>query len=419
MDLEGIIPTISVAQIGARRHYIIPRIIHQAGLLERLYTDTCAVKGWPQLLNIIPRSLRSPALKRLLDRVPKGIPPEKITAFNEFGFEYVHRLKSAKHTAEVPAVHLWAEDRFSKLIIQNGLSSANIIYGLNVGCVDLYRSAKHCGLKVIVEQFIAPRRIEHELLVEEYKADNVWERFEQDELIDEICRREHESWSLADLILCGSEFVRQGVIAQAGPAEKCLVVPYGVQVTDYANNINLTHEKNKLLNVLFVGAVGPRKGVRYLFDAMKRLIGQPVKCRIIGNIQISQDILQKYIPPNVELIGPFPRSEVHREYARADVFCLPSLCEGSATVIYEALGAGLPVITTENSGSIVRHGIEGFIVPIRDSGAIADYLERFIKDPEHLRSMSLAAHKRSQLGSFEAYSSRLLEAINSITDRKL
>jgi glycosyltransferase involved in cell wall biosynthesis len=75
------------------------------------------------------------------------------------------------------------------------------------------------------------------------------------------------------------------------------------------------------------------------------------------------------------------RQEVRRHYQWADVFVFPSLCEGSAMVTYEALAAGLPVITTPNAGSVVRDGVDGFIVPIRDAEAIAAKLDLLARDP--------------------------------------
>lgn len=84
----------------------------------------------------------------------------------------------------------------------------------------------------------------------------------------------------------------------------------------------------------------------------------------------------KEIARDCELVGAVPRQEIAKQYAWADVFVLPSICEGSATVCYEALASGLPVITTPNSGSVVRDGLDGFIVPIRNSEAIREKLAR-------------------------------------------
>jgi glycosyltransferase involved in cell wall biosynthesis len=98
-------------------------------------------------------------------------------------------------------------------------------------------------------------------------------------------------------------------------------------------------------------------------------------------------------------------------YRWADVFVLPSVCEGSATVCYEALAAGLPVITTPHAGSVVRDGLDGYIVPIRDSGAIAQKLERLASDPELLTAMAANAAARAREFTIARYAERLLAVI--------
>jgi glycosyltransferase involved in cell wall biosynthesis len=93
------------------------------------------------------------------------------------------------------------------------------------------------------------------------------------------------------------------------------------------------------------------------------------------------------------------------------VFLLASICEGSATVCYEALAAGLPVVTTPNAGSVIRDGIDGFIVPIRDGPAIAGRLRLLAGDRERLSWMSANATARSREFTVEKYGDRLVGAI--------
>jgi glycosyltransferase involved in cell wall biosynthesis len=116
----------------------------------------------------------------------------------------------------------------------------------------------------------------------------------------------------------------------------------------------------------------------------------------------------------VDLRGIVPRTEVADEYRWADVFLLPSICEGSATVVYEALAAGLPVVTTENTGSVVRHGLEGFIVPIRNAEAIALALEELAENADLRASMSANALRRSAEFTVEEYGKRLLSALSKL-----
>jgi glycosyltransferase involved in cell wall biosynthesis len=103
---------------------------------------------------------------------------------------------------------------------------------------------------------------------------------------------------------------------------------------------------------------------------------------------------------------------MNRLYAWADVLLLPSICEGSATVTYEALATGLPVICTHNTGSIVRDGIDGFIIPIRDPDAIVERLQRLLGDPKLREELAANAHRRSLDYDVAAYGQRLLETIH-------
>ncbi len=81
-----------------------------------------------------------------------------------------------------------------------------------------------------------------------------------------------------------------------------------------------------------------------------------------------------------------PYHQVHSVYRGADIFVYPSLHEGSALAIGEALASGLPVITTANAGSVVRDGEEGYIVPIRDVEALMDRILTLYLDREPLGS---------------------------------
>jgi glycosyltransferase involved in cell wall biosynthesis len=116
----------------------------------------------------------------------------------------------------------------------------------------------------------------------------------------------------------------------------------------------------------------------------------------------------------MELLGAVPRSEIFNHYTWADVFLLPSICEGSATVIYEALAAGLPVICTANAGSVVRDGIEGFIVSVGNYEAIADKLELLATNPELRSEMSKNARQRAKEFTLDGYQKRLIKIIAKI-----
>jgi len=158
--------------------------------------------------------------------------------------------------------------------------------------------------------------------------------------------------------------------------------------------------------------VGLRKGSPYVLAAAKLLPGRAC-FRMVGPISV-QSLALEQLRQHVEVLGPVPRSTVREHYAWADVFLLPSLCEGSATVTYEALACGVPVIATPNTGSIVREGVDGFIVPIRDPEAIAAKLELFISQPDLLETMSRNCHEGAREGSLAGYARRLNQALERL-----
>jgi glycosyltransferase involved in cell wall biosynthesis len=213
-------------------------------------------------------------------------------------------------------------------------------------------------------------------------------------------------WETSDMIICGSEFVRDSIRASGGPAERCQVIPYGIRPNPLAPKSKRTHRP---LRVLTVGAVGLRKGAPYLLAAARSVKGD-AEFRAAGRVDITRHA-QELLSGHVELLGAIPRTEIHRQFEWADVFLLPTLCEGSATACYEALSYGLPVITTPNAGSVVLDGVDGFIVPIRDAEAIVERIERFLDDGDLLATLSKHALARAAECTLEKYGERLMSAL--------
>lgn len=405
---------VTVAQLGARMHYAVPRILHAAGKLDRLYTDICATKGWPALLRLVPPGLQPAGMRRLAGRDP-GIPGNRVTAFTAFGMSYALRLSRARSDLERTAEHLRAGNRFNELVIRHGFGGAKWVYGFNSASERLFEAAQGRGVGRILEQTIVPKASEIDLLARAPAASSRWSPAPGPDAQERnFIARERREWALADMIICPSVFVRDAVVAEGGDSAKCVVVPYGVDPADDVPGEARRHDGHSELRVLFVGSVGLRKGVPYLLDAMRQLAGMDIRCRVVGSATVEPDFIRSQAPPNVEWPGAIPRSEIAGQYAWADVFCLPSLCEGSATVVYEALAAGLPVITTPNSGSIVRDGVEGIIAPAAEAGSLAAAIERLHRDRSLLAKMAAAARHRSSYGSVSGYSQRLLDALSTL-----
>ncbi|MEZ5930719.1 MAG: glycosyltransferase [Alphaproteobacteria bacterium] len=94
--------------------------------------------------------------------------------------------------------------------------------------------------------------------------------------------------------------------------------------------------------------------------------------------------------PRVAVVGRVGRGELAERLGMADIFLFPSLAEGSARVVFEALAAGCFVVTTSNSGSIVEDGKHGLIVRPDDPATTADALRRAHADRQMVRKIGEA-----------------------------
>lgn len=405
---------ITVAQLGARMHYAVPRIFNEAGMLSMFHTDICAVKGWPVIARrLIPRRLQPPGLQRLTGRVPKMVPPEKIQAYTSFGWEYARRRRTANSPTDATTTHIWASKTFNGLITEHGLDDAEAVFTFNSAGLELLREAKRHGLRTIMEQTIAPRVVEREILDAEFaRFSEFRDLVEPEQSLRRIADREAAEWELADVILCGSKFVADGIRAAGGPVEKTVVVPYGIDIAQFTQPVRKPRN-DKSLHVLFVGSVGVRKGAHYLIEAA-RLVEKKypeIQFRFVGAIALPASVTSA-LPTNVQLTGPVPRTEVREHFAWGDVFCLPSLCEGSATVTYEALAMNLPVICTPNTGSVVRDGLDGLIIPAQSADEIANILLE-LRDGNSplLNKLRSGTSGSLSLISVGSYGERLVESI--------
>ena len=404
---------IAVAQIGARRHYAVPAIFEHTGLLELLYTDLTADALPLRFLNcVVPEVIRPNGLRRLLGRHAAGVPRNKLRCFPRFALRRVSQRRKATTPCQLTHSFLNDNIEFCRLVTRRGMGNANTIYAFNGAALEIFEWARQSGIRTIVDQTIAPVAVEESLMAEERRRWPSWE-FDGTQRKDwrPLAEREAAEWELADVVLCGSEFVRNGIASKSGPVERCQVVPFGAAPGLFQTPEN--GEPHQELRVLFVGSICLRKGIQYLAQAAKQLRSSGCVFRVVGPIRVSEQATAE-LRGALNLIGPVPRSQIVKHYQWADVLVLPSLAEGSANVCYEALACGVPVVTTPNAGSVVRDGIDGYIVDIRDVEAIETCLRQLAEDRSLLAHLSANARDRAKEYTWERYSERLLAAIGCV-----
>jgi len=409
-------PRFLVAQLGARQGYAVPTVLHGAGLLECLCTDVCASLPALRLVDrLVPRSVRPAGLERLLGRKPAAVPDAKIVCFPWFAATSVWRRSRRRGPGDLLRFYAWDNRRFCDLVVRHGFGRANAVYGYNGASLEILKRAREEGLATVLEQTSSPAAREQIYLDEEAARWPQWElSVLQRQDWEPLADREMREWELADRIVCGSQWVTEGMAAVEGPVGKCRVVPYSVsdRFFCYADRDSRRRETSTALRVLFLGNVRLLKGIQYFMEAARLLAGENVQFRAVGPSSVSHKA-EAEIRRHVDYVGPVPRSTVPEQLRWADVLVLPTLSEGSALVCYEALAAGLPVVTTPNAGSVVRDGAEGYIVPIRAPEAIACALSRLAADRQLLAEMSRRATARAAEFTHERYAERLLTALSS------
>ena len=405
-------PRYIVAQTGARRGYAVPAILEKAGMLERFYTDICGNVGWGRWLAVgawLP--FIGPSLKKLANRrVPDSIAAKTRTFAAPNLLWHIHRLLN------------WSEDvhdRFRQDILRNvsigrsaaheGFHNVTHLYVMLTELTPLMQAAFAHGRKVVSEIYILLSS--DRICRDEQKQFPGWEPAPLNtmKVLEEFhFTRIHEEW--AHHFVCPSAAVADDMVENWGARrDQVHIVPYGMSPTW----LDLKPHPSKG-RVLFVGSAILRKGIHYLAMAAEELVrrGRTYEFRVAGHVE--DQIRNHPQCRHLTFLGRVPRDQVPKEFQQADIFTLPSLAEGSAEVTYEALAAGLPLVTTRASGSVATDGVEGRIVPERDPIALADALESIIEDRALRDRMAAAARTTARDYTWERYGERLISVLQNL-----
>ena len=131
------------------------------------------------------------------------------------------------------------------------------------------------------------------------------------------------------------------------------------------------------LTLVNTGSLSLRKGAPYLLEAF-RLVRQKIPDARLLLTRIIQDDMQPVLGRHrdlpIEWSPQLPHAQLAGRLRSADIYIFPSLEDGFARTVTEALACGLPVITTPNTGAsdLIQSSINGEVVPIRDPQAMAD-----------------------------------------------
>ena len=174
------------------------------------------------------------------------------------------------------------------------------------------------------------------------------------------------------------------------------IIPNGIDVDHFSQRAEPWPQyQDGKTNIIFVGRLEKRKGLRYLLEAFGRLKWDIPELRLLvvgpGNPdKDSYHILSSQNLQDVEFLGRVPYEDLPRYYASADIFCSPATGgESFGIVLLEAMAAGKPVVASNIEGyrGVMQHGIQGLLFQNKDVESLASQLETLIRDAESRRAM--------------------------------
>lgn len=392
--------------------------LHRAGLLGEFWT--CINYQERNFLNrLLPRSV-----VRQLGR--RSNPAELQPYLHTFPFREVMRhlapragfpqlVRHETGMFSVDSVYRSLDQRISRRLADSRFEG---VYAYEDGAECAFRTAAHLDRLALYELPIGYWRAAREIMTEEAALQPAWAstltgNYDSREKTD----RKDTELALADVVFVASNFTRRTLESAAPFRASVVVLPYGAP-SRTANVVPAARPPGSALRVLFVGSLGQRKGLSYLFAACRQL-KKTVQLTVIGTRPATECPALDRELADVRWIASCPHGQILSEMAAHDVLVLPSLFEGFGLVLLEAMAMGLPIITTPHTAGpdLIEEGVQGFIVPIRDASAIAAKLELLRDNPERRRDMSVNAAIRAREFSWENYEDTLAACVRAALDR--
>lgn len=338
------------------------------------------------LLTTYPRF----AARRFL---PEGLPLRSAPA--------LELLRRAAQRLGAPVPDLFIARRFARFVARALPADCDLLIGWSGATLEAIAPARRRGCKVVIER--GSSHIAHQAAVLAELAGRP--------VVDpRMIAREEAEYAAADAIAVPTGYARDTFIARGVSAERLIVNPYGVDLRRF-------HPPGRRpdrdpARLVFVGRIGPRKGVDTLIAALERLSPGTVAARLIGPHDPGvAALLARADAAGIAADGALPGNALPAAYTDADIFCLPSREEGLPLTMLQAMAAGLPVIATPETGAadVMTDGVHGRIVPSGDPAALARAIGALAADPAARRAQGAAARQRVEHGfSWPDYGDRAI-----------
>jgi glycosyltransferase involved in cell wall biosynthesis len=223
-------------------------------------------------------------------------------------------------------------------------------------------------------------------------------------------------WRRAKFVVANSEGLKQ-LAEKTSFKQKIEIIPNGVDIQMFRPATE--KKRDEYVRILSVSRLTPRKGLRYLIQAMKILLEKntekKIELSIIGDGDerhtLEQLANELTITHAIKFLGRVEHEKLAPHYSEADIFCLPSLNEGMSNTVLEALATGMPIVATKTGGTeeLVCDGENGFFVVQKSAQDLAEKLECLINDKTLRESFGQESRRRAEKMSWQNVAEKYIE----------
>jgi glycosyltransferase involved in cell wall biosynthesis len=292
------------------------------------------------------------------------------------------------------------------------------VYAYEDCAVESFKIAKSTGKICFYDLPIGYWRAMHRMLSEEKERNSDWAvtlgGF--NDSMEKLQRKDKEL-ALADVIYVASSFTKRTLEEYPGKLAPVQVIPYAFPVVNHDRRY--TSAQNRKIKLLYVGGLSQRKGIAYMFEAVKGL-EQWVKLTVVGQGNLSGcETLRKELTKH-KYIPSLPHHEILQLMSEHDVLLFPSLFEGFGLVITEAMSQGTPVITTDRTCApdIITHGQDSWLIESGSVSALRQQIESILLHPESLKTVGQAAIQTAQKRPWSKYGQEMADSIQQFLNTK-
>jgi len=226
-------------------------------------------------------------------------------------------------------------------------------------------------------------------------------------------------WKNASALIACSEGLKQRAL-KFYPQVKIDVVPNGVDIEKFHPKSENKAKKSDIIRLITVGRLSITKRVDILIDAVKILVeqGKKVKLLIVGGGSLKDSLeklaAKKNLVNFIEFKGIVNSQQMPQLYQNSDLYVSATMQEGMSNAMLEAMACGLPIITTQCEGVDELIKGNGIIIKEETADEIAKAISELVMNTEKLESMSKASRKHSENFTWKSVSQAYLKFYQKI-----